>query len=217
MSNNIRIRKKKLKGTGIFAAAALTAALIAGNNIPGVTRQVSAAESQENTVSSLIPDNTHADKPVELADVELPATEYGTFEWADGSFVPAQRVQSCEVLLIPAEGQDLSHVDGWDPESGAVVGYINVIVNSITDGDNVDKTEAQVKQIQQKMQIQQKRLKLRQKNLPQMKTLIQTIKKIRKVNQIRIIKLIQTMKRVRLKKIKQISQISSSPEVPLTG
>ena len=39
-----------------------------------------------------------------------------------------QRVQSCEVLLIPAEGQDLSHVDGWDPESGAVVGYINVIV-----------------------------------------------------------------------------------------
>mgnify|MGYP000674201115 FL=1 len=188
MSNNIRIRKKKLKGTGIFAAAALTAALIAGNNIPGVTRQVSAAESQENTVSSLIPDNITLDKPVELADVELPATEYGTFEWADGSFVPAQRVQSCEVLLIPAEGQDLSHVDGWDPESGAVVGYINVIVNSITDSDNVDKTEAQVKQIQQKMQIQQKRLKLRQKNLPQMKTLIQTIKKIRKVNQIRIIK-----------------------------
>lgn len=141
MSNNIRIRKKKLKGTGIFAAAALTAALIAGNNIPGVTRQVSAAESQENTVSSLIPDNITLDKPVELADVELPATEYGTFEWADGSFVPAQRVQSCEVLLIPAEGQDLSHVDGWDPESGAVVGYINVIVNSITDGDNVDKTE----------------------------------------------------------------------------
>ena len=142
MSNNInRIRKNKLKGTGIFAAAALTAALIAGNNVPGVIRQVNAAESQENTVSSLIPDNITLDKPVELADVELPATEYGTFEWADGSFVPAQRVQSCEVLLIPAEGQDLSHVDGWDPESGAVVGYINVIVNSITDGDDADKTE----------------------------------------------------------------------------
>ena len=62
----------------------------------------------------------------------------------------------------------------------------------------------EVKQIQQKMQIQQKRLKLRQKNLPQMKTLIQTIKKIRKINQIRIIKLIQTMKRIRLKKTKQI-------------
>ena len=72
MSNNInRIRKNKLKGTGIFAAAALTAALIAGNNIPGVTRQVSAAESQENTVSSLIPDNITLDKPVELADVNF--------------------------------------------------------------------------------------------------------------------------------------------------
>ena len=31
-------------------------------------------------MSSLIPDNITLDKPVELADVELPATEYGTFE-----------------------------------------------------------------------------------------------------------------------------------------
>ena len=116
MSNNInRIRKKKLKGTGIFAAAALTAALIAGNNIPGVTRQVSAAESQENTVSSLIPDNITLDKPVELADVELPATEYGTFEWADGSFVPAQRVPSCEVLLRPRRSPDPIHPQGLNP------------------------------------------------------------------------------------------------------
>ncbi len=158
MSNNIRIRKNKLKGTGIFAAAALTAALIAGNNIPGVTRQVSAAESQENTVSSLIPDNITLDKPVELADVELPATEYGTFEWADGSFVPAQRVQSCEVLLIPAEGQDLSHVDGWDPESGAVVGYINVIVNSITDIRKVNQIRI-IKLIQAMKRIRLKKIK----------------------------------------------------------
>lgn len=155
-------------------------------------------------MSSLIPDNITLDKPVELADVELPATEYGTFEWADGSFVPAQRVQSCEVLLIPAEGQDLSHVDGWDPESGAVVGYINVIVNSITDGDNVDKTEGSGKTDPTENADPTETPKFRQKNLPQMKTLIQTIKKIRKVNQIRIIKLIQAMKRIRLKKIKQI-------------
>ena len=53
MSNNIRIRKNKLKGTGIFAAAALTAALISGNNIPGVTRQVSAAESQTDRKSDV--------------------------------------------------------------------------------------------------------------------------------------------------------------------
>ena len=142
MSNNInRTRKNRFKGKNILVAAALTAALIAGNNVPIVTEQVSAAESQENSVASLIPDNVTIDQPVELADVGLPATEYGTFEWADGSFVPTQRVQSCEVLLIPAEGQDLSHADGWDPESGTVIGYINVVVNSITDGNNTEKTD----------------------------------------------------------------------------
>ena len=141
MSNNInRTRKNRFKGKNILVAAALTAALIAGNNVPIVTEQVSAAESQENSVASLIPDNVTIDQPVELADVGLPATEYGTFEWADGSFVPTQRVQSCEVLLIPAEGQDLSHADGWDPESGTVIGYINVVVNSITD-NNTEKTD----------------------------------------------------------------------------
>ena len=142
MSNNInRTRKNRFKGKNILVAATLTAALIAGNNVPIVTEQVSAAESQENAVASLIPDNVTIDQPVELADVGLPATEYGTFEWADGSFVPTQRVQSCEVLLIPAEGQDLSHADGWDPESGTVIGYINVVVNSITDGNNTEKTD----------------------------------------------------------------------------
>lgn len=56
MSNNInRTRKNRLKGKNIFAAAALTAALIAGNNVPIITEQVSAAESQENSVASLIP------------------------------------------------------------------------------------------------------------------------------------------------------------------
>ena len=53
MSNNInRTRKNRLKGKNIFAAAALTAALIAGNNVPIITEQVSAAESQENSVAS---------------------------------------------------------------------------------------------------------------------------------------------------------------------
>ena len=132
--------RRKGNNNGILAAAALTAALITGS-VPVVTEPVSAAESQEKASDALIPDNITIDQPTELANIALPITEHGTLEWADGSFVPAQRVQSCEVLLIPAEGQDLSHVDGWDPESGAVVGYINVIVNSITDGDDVDKTE----------------------------------------------------------------------------
>ncbi len=142
MSNNInRMRKNKSKGKSIFVAAALTAVLIAGNNMPVVTESVSAAESRENTAGSLIPDNITIDQSVELANVELPATEYGSFEWADGSFVPTQRVQSCEVLLIPAKGQDLSNADGWDPEAGAVIGYINVIVNSIVDSDNAGEIE----------------------------------------------------------------------------
>lgn len=111
MSNNInRMKRNKLTGKkmGILAAAALTAALITGS-VPVVTEPVSAAESQEKVSDALIPDNITIDQPTELANIALPITEHGTLEWADGSFVPTQRVQACEVLLIPAEGQDLSH------------------------------------------------------------------------------------------------------------
>ena len=125
---------------GIFAAAALTATMIVGN-VPAVTEPVNAAESQENVADSLIPDNITIDQPTELANVALPATENGILEWADGSYVPTQRVQACEVLLIPAEGQDLSHADGWDSETGAVIGYINVVVTGIDDSDTADKIE----------------------------------------------------------------------------
>ena len=128
MSNNInRMKRNKLTGKkmGILAAAALTAALITGS-VPVVTEPVSAAESQEKVSDALIPDNITIDQPTELANIALPITEHGTLEWADGSFVPTQRVQACEVFLIPAEGQDLSHAEGWDSEAGAVVGYINV-------------------------------------------------------------------------------------------
>lgn len=141
MSNNTN-RKNKLTGKkmGILAAAALTATLI-GGNVPVITEPVSAAEAQESEAVSVIPDNITIDQPTELANIGLPATEYGTYEWADGSFVPTERVQACEVFLIPAEGQDLSNVDGWDPESGTVTGYINVIVNSAAD-NKTEETEA---------------------------------------------------------------------------
>ena len=140
MSNNInRMKRNKLTGKkmGILAAAALTAALITGS-VPVVTEPVSAAESQEKVSDALIPDNITIDQPTELANIALPITEHGTLEWADGSFVPTQRVQACEVLLIPAEGQDLSHAEGWDSETGAVVGYINVVVNGIDDSSSTD-------------------------------------------------------------------------------
>ena len=138
MSNNInRMKRNKLTGKkmGILAAAALTAALITGS-VPVVTEPVSAAESQEKVSDALIPDNITIDQPTELANIALPITEHGTLEWADGSFVPTQRVQACEVFLIPAEGQDLSHAEGWDSEAGAVVGYINVVVNGIDDSSS---------------------------------------------------------------------------------
>ena len=143
MSNNInRIKRNKLTGKkmGIFVAAALTAASITGS-VPVVTEPVSAAESQGKVSESLIPDNITIDQPTELANITLPATEHGTLEWADGSFVPTQRVQACEVLLIPAEGQDLSHAEGWDSEAGAVIGYINVVVNGIDDSSSTDETD----------------------------------------------------------------------------
>ena len=142
MSNNInRMKRNKLTGKkmGILAAAALTASLITGS-VPVVTEPVSAAESQEKVSDAQIPDNITIDQPTELANIALPITENGTLEWADGSFVPTQRVQACEVLLIPAEGQDLSHAEGWDSEAGAVVGYINVVVNGIDDSSSTDAT-----------------------------------------------------------------------------
>ena len=81
MSNNtIKINKNKLTGKkmGILAAAALTATLI-GGSVPVVTEPVSAAEAQESTSGTVIPDNITIDQPTELANVSLPITEYGTF------------------------------------------------------------------------------------------------------------------------------------------
>lgn len=129
------------KKMGILAAAALTATMI-GGNMQAVTQPVRASQTQE-AAGSVLPDNITIDQPTELSEVGLPASEYGTLEWADGSYVPTKRVQSCEVILVPGEGQDLSHVDGWDPEAGVVAGYINVIVNN-ADDDSADKTEPEV-------------------------------------------------------------------------
>ena len=65
MSNNIiKINKNKLTGKkmGILAAAALTATLI-GGSVPVVTEPVSAAEAQESTSGTVIPDNITIDQP----------------------------------------------------------------------------------------------------------------------------------------------------------
>lgn len=145
MSNRNRMIKnnKYTKRAGFLAAAVLTAALITGQ-VPVSMTSVNAAQGQE-TLADVIPDNITISEPTELENITLPGNEYGILEWADGSYVPTKRVESCQVLLTPAEGQDLSQLEGWDEESGQVVGYINVVVadfgDDLADTDEEDPDE----------------------------------------------------------------------------
>ena len=136
MSNRNKTMKKNKKSAErkacLLAAIALSAALF-GGQLPMETLPVYALESQDDTPGSVIPDNITIDQPMALADIGLPGTAYGTLEWADGSYVPDRRVQSCAVVLTPAQGVDLSNVSGWDAATGTVTGYINVIVGSFSE------------------------------------------------------------------------------------
>lgn len=115
------------KNINLLAAAALTAALLGGQVYPAFAG--SSNVSVES--SSLIPENVTIDAPTELYNVGLPGSEYGTLSWADGSFVPSKRVQSCQVILTPSGSADLSGLEGYDKESGVVTGYVTVVVSSI--------------------------------------------------------------------------------------
>ena len=144
MSNRNKKMKKNYmltgKKAGFLAVAAMSAVLVGGQVSAGAA---SAGAAQETSVFSMIPDNITIDKPVQLADISLPGNEYGSLEWLDGSYVPSNRVESCKVILKPAEGRDLSQVQGWDSEAGGVIGYINVIVNDPEeDGDDVKNNSA---------------------------------------------------------------------------
>lgn len=136
MSNRNKTMKKNKKSAErkacLLAAIALSAALF-GGQLPMETLPVYALESQDDTPGSVIPDNITIDQPMALADIGLPGIAYGTLEWADGSYVPDRRVQSCAVVLTPAQGVDLSNVSGWDAATGTVTGYINVIVSSFSE------------------------------------------------------------------------------------
>ena len=136
MSNRNKTMKKNKKSAErkacLLAAIALSAALF-GGKLPMETLPVYALESQDDTPGSVIPDNITIDQPMALADIGLPGIAYGTLEWADGSYVPDRRVQSCAVVLTPAQGVDLSNVSGWDAATETVTGYINVIVSSFSE------------------------------------------------------------------------------------
>lgn len=125
------IMKKNTKITfsrsfSILAAAALSMTLIGGQTFPAYAENSSGIES-----GAVIPDNITIDSPTALANIALPSNAYGTLSWADSSYVPDKRVQSCGVVFKPAAGADLSGLPGWDSNSGTLTGSVTVVVSSI--------------------------------------------------------------------------------------
>lgn len=123
--------KKNTKNTfsrsfSILAAAALSMTLIGGQTFPAYAENSSGIES-----GAVIPDNITIDSPTALANIALPSNAYGTLSWADSSYVPDKRVQSCGVVFKPAAGDDLSGLPGWDSNSGTLTGSVTVVVSSL--------------------------------------------------------------------------------------
>ena len=123
--------KKNTKNTfsrsfSILAAAALSMTLIGGQTFPAYAENSSGIES-----GAVIPDNITIDSPTALANIALPSNAYGTLSWADSSYVPDKRVQSCGVVFKPAAGADLSGLPGWDSNSGTLTGSVTVVVSSL--------------------------------------------------------------------------------------
>jgi hypothetical protein len=99
-------------------------------------------QKTETSKNTMFPDNVTIEQPVALEDIHLPENEYGKLSWVNGTFVPDRRVQSCKVALTPAEGVDLSDLEGWDEEEGVLYGSIAVIVSSIEDtGDSAQASQ----------------------------------------------------------------------------
>ena len=112
------MKKKKnvmyRKSVSLLAAAAMTAVLMTGQVYPVAAWGQNTETRLEK--SSLIPDNITIDQPVALSEVALPKSDYGTLSWADDSYIPDKRVQTCEVVFKPAADVDLSYISGWDSE-----------------------------------------------------------------------------------------------------
>ena len=100
--------------------------LIGGQTFPAYAENSSGIES-----GAVIPDNITINSPTALANIALPSNAYGTLSWADSSYVPDKRVQSCGVVFKPAAGADLSGLPGWDSNSGTLTGSVTVVVSSL--------------------------------------------------------------------------------------
>ena len=120
----------------ILAAAALSMTLIGGQTFPAYAENSSGIES-----GAVIPDNITIDSPTALANVALPSNAYGTLSWADSSYVPDKRVQSCGVVFKPAAGADLSGLPGWDSNSGTLTGSVTVVVSSLDSAEENSESE----------------------------------------------------------------------------
>lgn len=142
------MKKKKnvmyRKSVSLLAAAAMTAVLMTGQGYPVVAWGQNTETRLEK--SSLIPENITIDQPVALSEVALPKSDYGTLSWADDSYIPDKRVQTCEVVFKPAADVDLSYISGWDSEKKVVKGKITVVVSSIEESseDQPSDTAADV-------------------------------------------------------------------------
>lgn len=142
------MKKKKnvmyRKSVSLLAAAAMTAVLMTGQVYPVVAWGQNTETRLEK--SSLIPDNITIDQPIALSEVTLPKSDYGTLSWADDSYIPDKRVQTCEVVFKPAADVDLSYISGWDSEKKVVKGKITVVVSSIEESseDQPSDTAADV-------------------------------------------------------------------------
>lgn len=132
------------KSVSLLAATAMTAVLMTGQIYPVAAWGQNTETRLEK--SSLIPDNITIDQPVALSEVTLPKSDYGTLSWADDSYIPDKRVQTCEVVFKPAADVDLSYISGWDSEKKVVKGKITVVVSSIEESseDQPSDTAADV-------------------------------------------------------------------------
>ena len=133
----MRKRNNRKRNVQFFAAAALSAVLLAGQIQPASVH----GDSTQIQVSSLIPDNVTIDQPVPLSEISLPGSDYGTLSWVNSSSVPSERVQSYDVVFRPYNSADLAKISGWDGVSDAIYGTVTVVVNGLDNESQENEEE----------------------------------------------------------------------------
>lgn len=81
------------------------------------------------------------EEPMALENLALPESEYGTFVWADGSYVPGSSLESCPVVFVPYDQGEFADYSGFNQETGTVFLYVDVLVSNISDNDISEEPE----------------------------------------------------------------------------